>query len=59
MSPSIPHPFSWLLEPDTMGASAQKVRIAGEREMTAVGADEPVPLAICDNGHRCHKREHF
>ena len=49
MSLSIPHPFSWLLKPDAMGASAQEVRIAGHRGMTAAGADEPVPLALTDH----------
>jgi hypothetical protein len=46
MSLSIRHPFSWLLKPDKMGASAQEVRIAEHREMTAAGADEPVALAL-------------
>jgi hypothetical protein len=42
VSLSIPHPFSWLLKPDAMGARAPEVRIARHREMTAAGADEPV-----------------
>ena len=49
MSLSIPHPFSWLIKPDAMGASAQEVRISGHREMTAAGADEPVPLALTNH----------
>lgn len=33
--------------------------LPGIVRLAAAGADEPVPLAICDNGHRCYKREHF
>lgn len=49
MSLSTRHPCSWLLKPDTMGASTQEVRIAGHREMAAAGADEPVPLALTNH----------
>jgi len=46
---SMRHPWSWLLKPDAMGASAYELRIAGHREMTAAGADEPVPLALTNH----------
>jgi hypothetical protein len=45
----IRHPCSWLLKPDAMGASAYELRIARHREMTAAGADEPVPLALTNH----------
>jgi len=46
---SIRHPCSWLLKPDATEASAPEVRIAGHREMTAAGADEPVPFALTNH----------
>jgi hypothetical protein len=46
---SMPHPWSWLLKPDAMGASAYELRITGHREMTAAGTDEPVPLALTNH----------
>ncbi len=49
VSLSIIHPFSWLLKPDATGARALEVRIARRREMTAAGADEPVPLALTNH----------
>jgi hypothetical protein len=46
---SMRHPWSWLLRPDATGASADELRIAGHREMTAAGADESVPLALTNH----------